>query len=235
MISAFLKAVLEGTLSLLFPPRCEVCGLLQEPLICESCRGTFRAISAPFCERCGIPFDPLAHTLAECAACRQTPPAFDAARSAGMYGGELRRAIHLFKYDGVRALAAPLAAFIADTIPPPGEFDCLCPVPLHPARERMRGYNQSGLLAEELGRSCACRSSQLCSRAFSIPPRRCNSQPKRASAMCAALLPRPLTHSVRNIGLIDDVYTTGSTLLECSRILKRAGARHVTVITIARA
>lgn len=152
MVPEFITDVLDGMLSLLFPPRCEVCGLLQEPLICARCREKFQAISAPFCEICGVPFDPLALTMGECADCRKRSPAFDAARSAGKYADELRRAIHLFKYDGVRALAVPLAAFIGETVTLPFEIDCLCPVPLHPARERMRGYNQSGLLAEELGR-----------------------------------------------------------------------------------
>ncbi len=234
MVPEFFTAVLDGVLSLLFPPRCEVCGLLQEPIICDGCRGKFHAIGAPFCACCGIPFDPLAQSMATCAACREHPPTFDAARSAGKYADELRRAIHLFKYDGVRALATPLAAFIADTITLPLAIDCLCPVPLHPARERMRGYNQSGLLAEELGQQWNLPvEPALLSRILNTTPQMQLPADERKRNMRGAFTAAPATQG-RSIGLVDDVYTTGSTLLECSRVLKHAGARCVLVITIAR-
>ena len=234
MVPEFLTDVLDGVLSLLFPPRCEVCGLLQEPIICASCRGKFHAIGVPMCDRCGIPFDPLAQATAVCAACREHPPAFDAARSAGKYADELRRAIHLFKYDGVRALAAPLAAFIAETVTPPFAIDCLCPVPLHPARERMRGYNQSGLLADELGLHWNLPvEPALLARILNTTPQMQLPAEERKRNMRGAFTATPATQG-RDIGLVDDVYTTGSTLLECSRVLKRAGARQVLVITIAR-
>jgi len=234
MVPEFLTAVLDGVLSLLIPPRCEVCGLLQEPMICDVCRGKFHAISAPFCARCGIPFDPLAQTMTECADCRKSPPAFDAARSAGMYADELRRAIHLFKYDGVCALAIPLAAFISDTITLPLDIDCLCPVPLHPARERMRGYNQSVLLAEELGQTWRLPVERaLLTRILNTTPQMQLPAEERLRNVRGAFTAAPAAQG-RDIGLVDDVYTTGSTLLECSRVLKRAGARHVLVITIAR-
>lgn len=234
MVPEFLTSALDGVLSLLFPPRCEVCGLLQEPTICDHCRGKFHAIAAPFCTRCGLPFDPLAQSMPECADCRTHPPPFDAARAAGRYADELRRAIHVFKYDGVRALAVPLAAFLAETITLPIEIDCLCPVPLHPARERMRGYNQSALLADELAAHWRLPvEPALLARIVNTTPQMQLPADERRRNMRGAFAAPPAAQG-RDIGLVDDVYTTGSTLFECSRVLKHAGARRVLVLTIAR-
>lgn len=234
MVGEFLSDVFEGVLTLLFPPRCEICGVLQEPIICAGCRQQFQAITTPLCARCGLPFDPLAQTLEECADCRMTPPEFDAARAAGKYTGELRRAIHLFKYDGVRALAAPLSAFIAETVQLPFAVDCLCPVPLHPARERMRGYNQSGLLAAELGKVWQLSvEPALLARIVNTTPQMQLPADERKRNMRGAFSALP-DMPARAIGLVDDVYTTGATIRECCRVLKHAGAPRVLVITIAR-
>lgn len=230
-----LSTLLDGMLSLIFPPRCEVCGTLQEPVVCARCHDAFRAIHAPYCQQCGLPFDPLAQSAAHCAICREEPPTFDAARAAGAYENELRRAIHLFKYDGVRALAAPLAAFVAETITFPFEIECLCPVPLHPQRATMRGYNQSELLAEEMGEhwSLPVIPTMLTRTVNTTPQMQLPAAERKRNVKGAFAVSAPVAG--RTIGLVDDVYTTGSTLSECSRILKRAGAQRVLVLTVARA
>ncbi|MHB9024786.1 MAG: double zinc ribbon domain-containing protein [Armatimonadota bacterium] len=225
--------VLEGVLSLLFPPRCEICGMLQEPLICASCLAQFQRIEAPYCRLCGIPFDPLAQSPDICADCRESPPPFDAARSAGSYAGALRQAIHQFKYDGVRALAGVLGDYLAD-VERPFPVDCLCPVPLHPARERMRGYNQSLLLAEELSQHWeAPVQADLLARTRNTPPQMQLADDERKGNVRGAF------HAGEGaagqaVALVDDVFTTGSTLRECSQALKRAGARQVLVVTVGR-
>jgi len=235
MVTDFLAAVLEGVLSLIFPPRCEICNLLQEPIVCARCREAFRPITEPFCRQCGLPFDPLAQSHPICVACQDDPPPFDAARAAGLYADELRRAIHLFKYDGVRALAGPLGDFMAETMALPFEIECLCPVPLHPAREQMRGYNQSHLLADELGRHWDLPvETGLLQRVINTTPQmRLPADERKKNVRGAFTAAGPVQG--RTIGLVDDVFTTGSTLRECSRVLKRAGAMRVLVITIARA
>lgn len=227
--------VLDGLLSLLFPPRCEVCARLQEPVVCARCAASFRRIGEPFCLQCGLPFDPRARAPAHCAECREDPPQFDVARAAGVYGDALRRAIHLFKYDGVRAIAGPMAELMAETLTPPFPVECLCPVPLHPARERMRGYNQSLLLAEELGpRWGVPVEADLLARIHNTPPQMQLPADERKRNVRGAFTAAGMARG-RTIGLIDDVFTTGSTLRECSRVLKRAGAQRVLVVTVARA
>jgi len=234
-VSGFFSDLLEGILSLLFPPRCEVCGLLREPVVCARCRERFQRIAAPYCRQCGLPFDPLAKTATHCPDCRDDPPAFDAARAAGLYGGALRRAIHLFKYDGVRAIAGELGRFTLETVELPFAIDCLCPVPLHPRREAMRGFNQSRLLADELGEGWAVPvEAELLSRPRNTPPQMSLPAEERRRNIRGAFS-APGSAAGRAIGLVDDVYTTGSTLRECSQVLKRAGAARVLVITVARA
>jgi len=233
MRALFLK-VLDGALSLLFPPRCEGCDLLQEPLICGACRGRIVPIGEPCCRQCGAPFDPQARGLDHCAACRDEPPAFDAARAAGVYDGVLRRVIHRFKYDGVQALAAPLAGMMAETIIRPFDIDLLIPVPLHPARFRMRGFNQSYLLADALGQQWRLPvAADLLARVQNTTPQMQLPFDERKKNIRGAFA---VTGEVtgRAIGLLDDVYTTGSTLGECSRMLKRAGAARVLVLSVAR-
>lgn len=234
IMTAFFQHLLDGMLTLLFPPRCAVCGLLQEPLICPQCTEGITCIAAPCCAQCGVPFPPQAQALSHCAACRDDPPPFDAARAAGIYGGALRQAIHAFKYDGMQALASPLGVFMRDHITLPFPVACLSPVPLHPERLAMRGYNQSQLLAEELGTHWNVPvHSELLRRILNttpqmqLPPDARRKNIKGAFATRAVPLPP-------TVGLVDDVFTTGSTLRECSRILKRAGVERVLVLTLAR-
>lgn len=233
-MSGVFAGLLDGLLSLLFPPRCEVCRLLQEPVVCAGCRAQFQHIAKPFCLQCGLPFDPQAKSTTHCPECRDDPPAFDAARAAGLYGGTLRRAIHLFKYDGVRAMAGALGQFTLETVELPFPIDYLCPVPLHPKREVMRGFNQSGLLAEVLseGWNVPVEAGML-SRVQNTPPQMSLPAEERRRNIRGAF---SATGNLAGcaVGLVDDVFTTGSTLRECSQVLKRAGAARVLVITVAR-
>lgn len=233
-MSGLFAGLRDGLLSLLFPPRCEVCGMLQEPVVCAGCRAQFQRITEPCCRQCGLPFDPAAKTAMHCPECRDDPPAFDAARAAEIYSGTLRRAIHLFKYDGVRAMASALGQFTLESVELPFPVDCLCPVPLHPKREAMRGFNQSGLLAEVLGDGWGVPvDAGLLARVQNTPPQMSLPAEERRRNIRGAFAVVG-NASGRVVGLVDDVFTTGSTLRECSRILKRAGAKRVLVITVAR-
>src|SRR5947207_1014021 len=132
----------------LLPPRCGSCRALGAWL-CEPCLARVRPLAEPLCRRCGreLPF------AGDACGCRHRLRRLSRARSAADYAGPLERAIHRFKYEGWRALAPALAAVAADRLAGdvvPGAL--LLPVPLHPRRRRRRGYNQSELLALELGR-----------------------------------------------------------------------------------
>ena len=189
------------------------------------------------CCACGTPFQnrfPL-DDEGRCALCRNGLRGFDAAYCYGVYGGVLRRLIHLFKYGKVRSLEAPLADYLLRTLPREVRFDAIVAVPLHWRRRWRRGFNQCELLAREV------------SRRTGIPVAKALRRP-RASKAQAGLTLAARRHNVKmgsfsvaadvagqSVLLVDDVLTTGSTAAACALALKRAGALRVSVITVARA
>jgi ComF family protein len=164
---------------------------------------------------------------------------FDRARAAGPYRGLLREVIHRFKYQGQISLSRPLAQLLL----PPGrelcalhEIHVVVPVPLHRRRLRDRGFNQAALLARGLGASLdlPVRYSVL-SRQRWTEPQIGLSPNQRAENVRGAFAVSDWT-AVRDQGvlLVDDVFTTGETVDQCVRELRRAGAREVAVLTVAR-
>ncbi len=160
---------------------------------------------------------------------------FDAAYSFGTYDGTLRELIHLFKYSRVKPLAAPLGRLIASAIPHDQTFDLVVPVPLHWRRKLERGFNQSELLAGAVARRYGLQPANVLRRKRSTSAQAGLSNAKRRVNVAGAFLVRrkPEVES-RKVLLIDDVMTTGATLAACAAALKRAGARSVSVLTLAR-
>ena len=234
---------LDGVLSVALAPACAACDrVLDEPTagpVCQACWAGVRPVVHPLCAACG---DPLASwrvlSAAEgrCPRCRRRPPAFDAARAAGEYDGDLRAILHAFKYDGRRSLARPLAALMRDRA---GDLlrdvDLVIPVPLHRWRRLRRGFNQADELAHRLGlpvRRVLRRSRATRPQAGLQPAgRRRNVR----GAFELAWFARPSDVCDRCVVLVDDVRTTGATLDACALVLKAAGAREVRALTAARA
>ena len=187
--------------------------------------------------------------VAECSACRNDEPAFDGARSFGLYAGKLRQAVLRLKFAGQEKLGEHLGELLApawDSLAPAREFGSplIVPVPLHPSRRRERGFNQSELLAEgvvrALGRRCGGVAPQIAKACL----RRKRATPPQTGLSVAARRENPRGAFAvveagavqgRAIVLVDDVMTTGATLSACARALKRAGAAHVMGLTLARA
>ena len=144
-------------LDLLFPQWCVGCGR-EGDYICRTCRQSMLPIMPPVCPRCGRPQP----NGVLCPGCVNWQAEIDGIRSPFRFDGVMRQAIHELKYQNLRALAAPLAKLLYDYLlsnPVPGEV--LVPVPLHSKRWRERGYNQSSLLARELGRLTGLPACQL--------------------------------------------------------------------------
>jgi ComF family protein len=171
-----------------------------------------------------------------CLTCLSAPPLYDYARSAGLYAGPLRDALHAFKFREKRAMARPLAALmleqVAAALPP--DIAALVPVPLAKGRLRERGFNQAELLAERVG------------AALAIPVRRrwlgrvretsaqsdLTAAQRRVNVEGAFLASRAAAG--HHVVIIDDVLTTGATVGECARALREVGARRIGVATVAR-
>lgn len=223
-------------LDLLFPPACAACGRAGH-LICPSCAQLVEPVPPTICEHCGRV---QSVRVCSCAVCTGGPPtALYQVRAAGLYVEPLRRFIHLFKYEGRPDLAPDLARYLAANLA--GDewqnlahrFDLLVPVPLHAARQKQRGYNQSALLAQGLSaRTGLPVRLDLVERVhhtraqvgLSAAERRANVQDAFAArGSCSGL----------HILLIDDVYTTGATLAACAGCLQEAGAALVCGLTLA--
>ena len=166
-------------------------------------------------------------------------PGFDYARSAARYEVVLREALHAFKFRGRPALAAPLAELLIEAAEgglPAGAPALLVPVPLHPRRERERGFNQASLLARRVGRAwrVPVRADVLARAVATQSQTELDASARRANVRGAFRLRRPEVIAGRHVLLVDDILTTGATLSECARCLRDGGAATVGALTVAR-
>ncbi len=219
-------------LDLFFPRRCVGCGS-EGWFICASCQRLLPRILHPLCPRCGKP-----QSEAQlCSSCRGWQAQINGIRSPFLFEGVVRQAIHHLKYQNLKALATPLAQLLKgylDTAPLPGEV--LVPVPLHPRRLRERGYNQSSLLARELGKLSGLRVVEGSLHRLRNTPSQAKaaSVAVRRSNVGGAFACRDHHLQQTPVLLIDDVCTTGATLDACAIALKTAGATSVWSLTLAR-
>ena len=233
---------LPALFSLFYPAACVVCSREVErtEYLCESCRQRAPRITAPFCEKCSEPFPGAITQTFSCANCEHRTLHFDCAVAAYRSRGLVRKLVHEFKYGHHRHLRYPLAAWLGETLNDHRirgrQFDLLVPVPLHPARERERGFNQAALLAELLAEKTALPVRPLLERIRYTTTQTAYDRSERMENLRDAFRLRK-NRDVRGLRvlLIDDVLTTGSTLSECARVLKRGGALSVYAATAARA
>jgi len=196
-------------------------------------------VRAPLCPVCGIPF-PGAGDDHMCGACRQSKPDFYAARSALIYEGHCRDLVHAFKYRHKTHLRRPLALLAADSL---RTFVATCapelmvPVPLHIRRLRERGFNQAVLLGEIWAREWNIPLDRGAMRRirWTEPQINLTAAQRRDNVKGAFDVRDADAVKGRRVLLVDDVYTTGSTVKECAGVLRAAGAREVAVVTVARA
>jgi ComF family protein len=209
-------------LDLLFPQWCVGCGR-EGDYICHACRQLLLTITPPLCPRCGRPQP----EGVLCPGCVNWQAEIDGIRSPFRFDGVMRQTIHELKYQNLRAIAVPLAELLHDYLrenPMPGEV--LVPVPLHRKRWRERGYNQSTLLARELGRLIGLPVVDDClvRRQHTPPQARTNSVGERRSNVAGAFNCSDQRLKGKQVLLIDDVATSGATLNACAGALKYAGA-----------
>ncbi len=236
-----LRDALRGAAEVVFPPSCVAChGLVDTGEfrhVCATCAEDFDFVVAPTCVTCGHPFYGEVEGERMCPHCEGLHPAFREGRTAVLFKGPARALMIELKYHrGLHVLADVEAVFrrsprvlelVRDRV--------LVPVPLHPRKARERGYNQSALIAETLVRVAGgqTRIEALLSRetdtktqtAFDRQTRRTNLKNAFALAPGAVITP------ALNYTLIDDVFTTGSTLNSCAGVLRRAGALNLDVVT----
>lgn len=236
------KQFFQALLDTILPPLCHICrdfipdaGTLH---ICPACRDRLPLVESPLCPGCGIPFAGTGDDH-RCGSCLTHPPHFDSARSRFLYEGPLRDLIHSFKYNQCIHLRYPLALLALEGVagfPPDHTPQLIVPVPLHRSRLRQRGFNQAVLL----GRVVAARLSlpllpdALIRTRPTEPQITLSAAERRANVKGAFAVGDPALIAGKRVLLLDDVMTTGSTMDECARELKKAGAAAVVAVTIAR-
>jgi ComF family protein len=245
------RKLLNTVFSLLYPQRCLGCQafIQADAQFCRACRQCVRPITSPLCLRCGIPFSPqsgpdrvgLDH---ECGLCHKAPPLFRHARAWAYYQyGEgalqpVSEAIQQFKYHRNLSVGKLLAQLAATHFPfVETHYDVIIPVPLHLDRLRWRGFNQSLLLSRAVGHAHQIRVDPfLLERSRSTVPQVQLTEKERLENVKGAFsVPKPEHIQHRQVLLVDDVYTSGATVTECTKALLHAGAQAVDVFTLARA
>lgn len=238
---------LDALLAVLLAPVCAACGtVLDAPTrgpVCAACWRAVPRITPPVCDRCGDPL-PARETAGSpherCRRCRHPHALISRRRAAGPYEGILRRLVHVFKYDQRHALAPRLGGLMRDSGADMLDgVDCVVAVPLHPRRQLARGFNQAEELAVHLDLPVvgALRRMRATAPQTELPAARRRVNVRGAFAPARRFGARSGGTVVEGacVLLVDDVTTTGATLCACARVLRRAGAREVRALTLARA
>ncbi len=236
--------MLKAFLDIIFPPRCHACKSFITDAgavhLCARCLEECRLIQSPLCKTCGAPFLTEGGDDHLCGGCIAQPPRFTAARAAASFSGPVRELIHRFKYNRRVQLCRPLGLLAAQELKPFADAtaaDLIIPVPLHKKRLRQREFNQAVLLGDVLARQWQlplCRGNLRRIR-WTEPQINLSAAERVANVRGAFSVADPASLRGKRIILVDDVFTTGSTVAECARVLFKADAAKVYVVTIARA
>ncbi len=241
--------VVRSVFSVFFPSDCRLCSVplvnISRLPVCHECLHSIEPIRAPQCLQCGERLLPAQLLVGDgrCQGCRGFEPEFRRAVSFGEYAGALRGLIHLLKYDKVLTAAPVLGALLAKAI---GELDegredslpLIVPVPLHASKRRERGFNQTELIA----RAAVKRLTHRAEFAAGVLKRQrpthsqvgLTREERVANMRDAFRVTAAEAVKGRTVIVVDDVMTTGTTVSECARVLKKAGAERVWAATVAR-
>jgi len=243
------KKLINSFTDLIFPPLCPFCketesttkaNLIVKDGLCCECRKNITPLPSPICARCGTPFSGTIG-VARCGACLKDCPPYMLARSAFTYDGPLLSAIHHFKYNNRTSLAPTLGRLAAKALRGINEnYDKIIPIPLHKNRLKSRGFNQSLLLAREILRQEQKLSKKpeldylnLIRQKDTRSQIELKGKAREINVKGAFAVLNKDGFKGKKILLIDDVYTTGATIKECSRMLSDSGAE-VFALTLAR-
>jgi len=234
---------METLIGLIYPNVCQCCEKERagraQGYVGASCREDVRLMRPPMCERCGLAFKGEINTIFECSNCQNVALHFTYARSAAAARGVLLDVIHRYKYSRALWFEPFLAELLVNAAAPAirgSAWNMIVPVPLHPARQREREFNQAENLGRHLARATGLiLNARAIIRTEATPSQTRLTREERAKNVrnAFALRPRANVRGAR-IVLVDDVMTTGATTNACARVLRKAGAEEVCVWTVAR-
>jgi len=233
------RAALETLRDLFYPAHCAHCEVsIGQGWLCGTCRADIEPVKEPKCEVCSHSFaSAMDHFV--CVNCHDRQFHFETAVGVMKGRGVLRDLIHRFKYGHAVWLGEPLAELMLEGLDDhrlvDREFDAIVPVPLHPLRKREREYNQSEVLGRELSRKTGLPTRNLLERTrYTVTQTHFDRAQRMQNLREAFSLRQNVVVQGQNLLLVDDVFTTGSTLDECARVLTGAGATTVCALTLAR-
>ncbi len=233
--------MLSEFINILIPPVCALCERgAAKTAFCAGCEAEFekRRITGPACVSCGAPFPSNEAPAHRCSSCVRSEPPFNVAWSAYRYDSIILDAVHGLKYRGRTTLAKGLGDLLARVITArlPGGLDLIAPVPLHPKRLKERGFNQSLLIARRISKllETPLDCFNLARAVETEPQVNLKANERKKNVRGAFAIENPAVFKGARVLLVDDVYTTGATIRECSKALKKAGAE-VFAATLARA
>jgi ComF family protein len=246
----FSVQIAASLFAVLFPSDCRICGLPQVSIsrlpVCDECLAAMCPIAEGVCSVCGERlFSPYVLAGSLCGLCQRAEPPFVRATAYGSYESGLRELIHLLKFGGVRPAANVLGRMLAEAISGlepkfAGNVVALIPVPLHRTKLRQRGFNQAELIARAALKIKSPGDRLKLCPAVLERKRETTSQigltrhQRRENLRGAFGVAQADAVKGREVLIVDDVFTTGATVSECARVLRRAGATKVWVATVAR-
>ena len=236
---AWLKYFGASLLEFFLPRMCLFCGVAVGETVavavCPDCEAQITWVASPLCTCCGRVFASRDGADRVCGDCQTDPPFFDRARAAALYDGPVAQAITRFKFSRQMALLPVMQHWLQrpHCLELVAAADLLAPVPLHPKRIKHRGFNQSLLLAQGFPGAAVVRELVVRTR-HTAPQVGLNPKERQDNVKGAFAVTDPARVKGQSVLLIDDLYTTGSTVKECARVLRKAGARRVEVLTVAR-
>ena len=232
------KALINDILDLLYPPRCPVCDRIlpfRSGVVCDACLQELPYIGEEYCLKCGKPLRKKG--IEYCKDCSRIRHAFEENRALFFYDDRMKRSLYRLKYAGRREYADTFARLVAERL---GDYirstkaDCIVAIPLHKSRLRKRGYNQAELFAKSLSARVGIPYQKSCAkRVRATLPQKGLNPLQRQENLKKAFIIRQNDVKSKIVLLVDDIYTTGSTLDAMAGELLAAGARKVYGLTIA--
>ncbi|MDI6785643.1 MAG: ComF family protein [bacterium] len=237
-LSKLLNNFYNKLLDFLFPSYCEICNqrLQNEKYICQKCLKKVKYINSNTCSLCGKEFNLPVSSL--CKDCKNNKRYFKEARAIGRYEGVLKDYIHLLKYCNKPYLKVLFPDIVKDYAKwiKNYQFDYIMPIPLHPKKLRKRGYNQAELFAKYLSKAYKIEyyKDNLTRKKETLPQINLDKKERLRNVKSSFIVKYKEKVKDKSILLIDDVYTTGATVNECSKELKESGVKKIIVLTLAR-
>lgn len=229
--------IIEFVADILFPRRCPVCDDIVLPrggLICPECVKRLSFVKGPVCKKCGK--EVFSDTVEYCFDCTKHKRSFESGRALVNYNEAARNSMVKIKYKNKREY---LDFYIEAICIRYGKIisrmgaDALVPVPVHPSRMRSRGYNQAELLARGIGRELGIPvCADLLLRSRKTAPQKELNPAERLKNLEEAFEAGSIPSGIGTVILVDDIYTTGSTIEACTRALKRMGVKKVYFLAI---